>query len=463
MFSCAGNASEFHKRLFPSQVVNTEARSQSLEDSCTYSYQVFIQTGMWYDNGTTARVGMILFGEDGNSDIIYFMDPWRESKLFTRGSVNTFTFDLPCHLGQVYKINIWHNNAGRSPSWFLYQVGVKDLSTEETWHFVANRWLAVESPDGAIDVEVSAASQKELTKFKRLFQWRAITSLADRHLFLSLFVRPPQNPFTRCQRLTCMLSIILVSLVTTAMFYRDDKDEKDLNSFQLGPLELSLRQVIIGVQSGLIALPVNILTVMIFRNTKRNVTSDSPDESKDEGTSTQTPGFFPPYFIFVGWVICLTTSVTSGTFAILYSVQWGAEKSNRWLLSVGVSILQDILLTGPIIIIVNTSIMSLIKRKPTEEDEIEKKTQKANLVHVVQEDELAASHKPPDEELLKARNLKLQVKKLRRFFKDLVIYVVYVVLLVIVCYADRKPSSYLQTKTLKDTFSSFYQVISLLD
>ncbi|XP_022777818.1 polycystin-2-like [Stylophora pistillata] len=102
--------------------------------------------------------------------------------------------------------------------------------------------------------------------------------------------------------------------------------------------------------------------------------------------------------------------------------------------------------------------MSLIKRKPTEEDEIEKKTQKANLVHVVQEDELAACHKPPDEELLKTRNLKLQVKKLRRFFKYLVIYVVYVLLLVIVCYADRKPSSYLQTKTLKDTFSSFYQV-----
>ena len=218
------------------------------------------------------------------------------------------------------------------------------------------------------------------------------------------------------------------------------------------------------MQSGLIALPVNILTVMIFRNTRRNVSIDFPNESEKEGTSSiQTPGFFPPYFIVVGWVICLTTSVTSGTFAILYSVQWGAEKANRWLLSVGVSILQDILLNGPIIIIVNTSIMALVNRKPTEDNEIEKKTQQANLVHVVQGDELVTSHKPPEEELQRARSLKLQLKKLRRFFKDLVIYVVYVVLLMIVCYADRKPSSYLQTKTLKNTFSAFYQVILLQD
>lgn len=436
--------------------MNTEASLQRHEDSCAYHYEVFVQTGMWYGNGTTARVGIILFGEDGNSDIICFMDPWRESKLFTRGSVNTFTFDLPNHLGQVYKIKIWHDNHGKSPSWFLYQVGVKDLSTNEAWHFIPNRWLAVESRDGAIDIEIPAASKKEMTRFKSLFQWRAITSFADKHLFLSLFARPPQNPFTRCQRLTCMLSIILVSLITNAMFYRSEKKD-DPNSFQLGPLELSLRQIIIGVQSGLIALPVNILTVMIFRNTKRN--ASPADGSKENGTSsTRTQGFLPPCFIVVGWLICLTASTTSGIFAIFYSVQWGAEIANRWLLSVGVSLLQDILLTGPIIIIVNTSIVSLINRKPAENNDIEKKTQQANLVHVVNEEGQVTSQKPSEDELLRARSSKLQQKKLCRFFTDLLLYVVYVVLLMTVCYAGRKPSSYMQTKSLKDTFSAFYQV-----
>lgn len=413
---------------------------------------------MWYENGTTASVNIILFGEEEISDTILFMDPWKERKLFTRGSVNTFTFDLPRRLGQVYKVKIWHDNSGKSPSWFLYEVVVKDISINEKWHFVANRWLAVESADGAIDVEIQAASKRELTRFSNLFQWRAVTSFADKHLFLSLFARPPQNPFTRCQRLTCMLSIILVSLVTNAMFYKDKKT-KDPTSFQLGPLELSLTQIIIGVQSGLIALPVNIVTVMIFRNMKRNI---SPDSSEKIETSTtgrkHTQGFLPPWFIVIGWLICLTASVSSAVFAVLYSFEWGAEIANRWFLSVGVSLLQDILLTGPIIILFNTSIMSLVNRKPTVNNDIENMTQQANLVHMVQEDGRVIGQKPSTEKLLRARSLKLQQRKLRRFFADLMLYVAFVVLLMTVCYANRKPSTYRQTKSLKDTFSRFYQV-----
>ena len=414
---------------------------------------------MWYENGTTARVGIILFGEEEISDTIFFMDPWNESKLFTRGSVNTFSFDLPRHLGQVYKVKIWHDNTGKSPSWFLYEVVVKDVSTNEKWHFVANRWLAVESTDGAIDIEVKAASKWELTRFRNLFQWRAVTSFADKHLFLSLFARPPQNPFTRCQRLTCMLSIILVSLVTNAMFYRFN-ETKDPSSFQLGPLELSLTQIIIGVQSGLIALPVNIVTVMIFRNIKRNRSPDSCKETEISPSQTKnTQGFLPPYFVVIGWFICLAASVSSAAIAVSYSLQWGAEIANRWLLSVGVSLLQDILLTGPIIILVNTSIMSFINRKPVVNNDIEEMAKQANLVHIVdQEDGQVTNHKPSTEELQKARSLRLVQGKLRRFIADLLLYVIFVALLMTVCYANRKPSMYRLTKSLQDTFSGFYQV-----
>ena len=431
--------------------------SHKEEHSCAYNYEISIQTGMWHDNGTTASVSIILFGEEEISDTILFMDPWRERKLFTRGSVNTFSFDLPRRLGQVYKVKIWHDNGGKSPSWFLYEVVVRDVSTDEKWHFVANRWLAVESADGAIDIEVQAASKRELTRFSNLFQWRAVTSFADKHLFLSIFARPPQNPFTRCQRLTCMLSIILVSLVTNAMFYKYKKT-KDPRSFQLGPLELSLTQIIIGIQSGLIALPVNIVTVMIFRNIKRNIT---PDSSKEIGTTGRktTQGFLPRWFIVVGWLICLTASVTSAVFAVLYSFEWGAEIANRWFLSVGVSLLQEILLTGPIIILFNTSVLSLVNRKPTVNNEIKNMAQQENLVHVVQEnDEHVIGQKPSTEKLLLARRLKIQQRKLRRFFVDLMLYVAFVVLLMTVCYANRKPSTYRQTKSLKDIFSGFYQV-----
>ena len=383
------------------------------------------------------------------------MDPWREIKLFTRGSVNTFTLYLPVYLGQLNKLKIWHDNSGKRPSWFLHQVVVKDMSTNEKWNFVANRWLAVERLDGAIDVEVKAASKSELTRFKDFFKWRAVTSFADKHLFLSIFTRPPQNPFTRCQRLSCMLSIILVSLVTNAMFYRLEK-ESDPNYFRIGPLELSLQQIVIGVQSGLISLPVSIFTVMIFTNIKRRT---PPDNIKESGHSNirenSTRGFLPPSFIVIGWLICLTSSIFSGIVTILYSIQWGATVSNRWLVSVCISLLQDIVIIGPFVIIINTLIVSLVSRKPTKSNVIE--TEQQELL-VFRQDELMDIRQPSEEEQQKARKFGKQGRKMRRFFVELVIYITFVVLLITICYGNRRQSSYQLTKSLKDTFKGFYQV-----
>ena len=408
---------------------------------------------MWYRNGTTARVGIRLYGEEEISDTICFMDPWKKTKLFTRGSDNTFAINLPVNLGQLYKIQIWHDNSGKSPSWFLYQVVVTDNSTNEKWHFVANRWLAVEELDGAIDVEVKAASNSELRRFKSVFHWRAVTNFTDKHLFLSLFTRPPQNPFTRCQRLTCLLSIIMCSLITNAMFYRLEKGDNsnDLsNSFQLGPLEISLRQIVIGVQCGLICLPVGVVTVMIFRNIRKTI----PSESLDTGEK-RTQGVLPPCFVVIGWVICLSASISSGTFTIFYSIQWGAELSNRWLLSVSVSVLQDIVITGPIIIIINTSIASFFKTKQTVNTAINT-VHKGNLVfHGNGEVNI---QQPPEQELQRMRTMRLQQRKMYRFFAELALYITFVVLLMTVCYGNRKPSRYRLTKSLKDTFSGFDKV-----
>ena len=410
---------------------------------------------MWFGHGTTARVGIKLYGEGGSSDSIRLMDPWQEIKLFSRGSVNSFVLYLPVYLGQLHKIRVWHDNSGKGPSWYLYQVVVKDLSNDEKWHFVANRWLAVEMFDGEIDIEVNATPDDELNTFKSICQWRAVTNFADRHLFLSLFTRPPQSPFTRCQRLTCMLSIILVSMVTNAMFYQV-QEMSDPNSFQIGPLELSLRQTVIGLQSGLISLPASIFTVMIFRNIKRRTlqgNSKENDSLKRKEKSSQ--GFLPPWFAVIGWLVCLTASMFSGAATILYSIQWGADTSNQWLMSVGISFVEDMILIGPISIIINTSIMSIISRKPSDNDAVDIEQQE---LLVFREDELMDIHQPSEEELLRARRFGRQQRKVRQFVLELVIYITIVVLLITICYANRKPSSYQLTKSIKNTFSGFYQV-----
>ena len=56
-------------------------------------------------------------------------------------------------------------------------------------------------------------------------------------------------------------------MLANAMFYQTGGPAKN-NSVHIGPFSLSMTQVIIGIQSSLIVLPVNLLLVTIFRKLK---------------------------------------------------------------------------------------------------------------------------------------------------------------------------------------------------
>ncbi len=55
-------------------------------------------------------------------------------------------------LGFLHCIRIWHDNSGQdsSASWFLKYVIVRDLQTMEKFHFISQRWFAVEKDDGKV-------------------------------------------------------------------------------------------------------------------------------------------------------------------------------------------------------------------------------------------------------------------------------------------------------------------------
>ncbi len=52
-------------------------------------------------------------------------------------------------LGFLNCIRIWHDNTGEndSSSWFLKYLIIRDLQTMENFHFIAQRWFAVEKDD----------------------------------------------------------------------------------------------------------------------------------------------------------------------------------------------------------------------------------------------------------------------------------------------------------------------------
>lgn len=64
--------------------------------------------------------------------------------------VDKFTIEA-VDLGQVYKIKIRHDNSMISPDWYLDQVEVFDVDTEEVFLFLCERWLSKKKEDKHIE------------------------------------------------------------------------------------------------------------------------------------------------------------------------------------------------------------------------------------------------------------------------------------------------------------------------
>ena len=41
--------------------------------------------------------------------------------------------------------------------------------------------------------------------------------------------------------------------------------------------------------------------------------------------------FLPHFFLYVAWILVLLTLLVSSFFTILYSMEWGGNKSREWL------------------------------------------------------------------------------------------------------------------------------------
>ncbi|MGH0165709.1 UNVERIFIED_CONTAM: hypothetical protein FKN15_049942 [Acipenser sinensis] len=119
-------------------------------------YSIIIDTGFRSRAGTTAKVHIVLHGEDGVSETRELDCP--DKPLFSRNSRHTFILSTPDSLGPLWKVHLWHNNGGQSPSWYVSHVIVKDLVTGMSWFFPAECWLAVDEGDGKVERELTSLS-----------------------------------------------------------------------------------------------------------------------------------------------------------------------------------------------------------------------------------------------------------------------------------------------------------------
>ncbi|XP_072243054.1 lipoxygenase homology domain-containing protein 1 [Leuresthes tenuis] len=116
----------------------------------THTYKVSVRTGDMYSAGTDANVFLSIYGDLGDTGERKLAKSENNSNKFERGEVDKFTIEA-VDLGQVFKIRIRHDNSMVGADWYLDQVEVLDVETEEVYMFLCERWLSKKKEDKQIE------------------------------------------------------------------------------------------------------------------------------------------------------------------------------------------------------------------------------------------------------------------------------------------------------------------------
>ncbi|NXA11711.1 PK1L2 protein, partial [Sapayoa aenigma] len=239
-----------------------------LEDNdpfARYRYLVTVFTGHRRGAATTSQVTLTLYGMEGESEPHHLTDP--DTPVFERGGVDIFLLCTFFPLGELQSIRLWHDNSGDSPSWYVNRVLVQDLAWDQKWYFLCNSWLAVDIGECVLDKVFPVATEQDMKQFSNLFFMKTSKGFQDGHVWYSVFSRSPRSSFTRAQRVSCCFSLLLCTMLTSIMFWGVPKDPAE-QKMDLGKIEFTWQEVMIGFESSLLMFPINLLIVQIFRSVR---------------------------------------------------------------------------------------------------------------------------------------------------------------------------------------------------
>ena len=335
------------------------------------------------------------------------------------------------------------------------------------------------------------------------------------------------------------------------MFYELGDAEASLR-IKFGPIDFTWRQLMIGVQSSIAIVPVNLLIITIFRFTRPRKSSGGEEKaepkaqgkkaganakpkgktkpkdekvkgkegsdckkskdkkgptdqkSKDKNKSepkakdknkadsktktkkeelqktnrektapkagqevTKRRKLKLPYWCnYIAYTLAFLTSFVGALITIFYSMVWGKEKSDKWILSVIISLVQDIFFVQPLKVILVASILAMLLRKPPEDDEEEtvndeaKETKQEELTDDTSVDGTKDPRKKlftsgPDPIIVAiAREKKLKEAQMCNIFSQLALQFFFVFLLSVATYGSRGGDRFYLSKNVQDIFNT---------
>ncbi|XP_053378970.1 uncharacterized protein LOC123526495 isoform X2 [Mercenaria mercenaria] len=470
----------------------TPLRDNFVSDQHFYILKVY--TGMRRGAGTRSRVAFILTGTNGNTGPRELYDGVREE--FTTGSIMSFFLATNAHLGDLQHFYIWHDNSGESQAgWYLNQIVIYDIKTCTVHTFVAERWLSIETN---IDAHLTSNPSSRPIKFESRFFYQLRERFSQNHMWISILYRPQTSTFTRVQRVSCALAYIFLTMLANAMYFNPEPEYVSPAILQVGPFRFTKQQISISMICALITTPPVMLIVFLFQHTKKRRNScisckrccsctlfcqkDDPTDDllRTKLLSSQVPELrgrlcFPYWFVYINWFILVAAILVPAFFILLYSIEWGKQKSEEWLTTFFMSLFESILLVDPVMVICIVLVLSVLIRSNTLDTHLDVEDIVRRYKHTMghDESELSVSIKilkairddvkslksnprqvtPP----LQGQSLALAAERHRHdtilssFIKDILLNLFLIFIIFSICYANRDDRSYLLHSEIVNT------------
>ncbi|CAN0348536.1 unnamed protein product [Lampetra fluviatilis] len=437
-----------------------------------YQYLMTVKTGMVSDGGTKDNIFFVIQFETSDTGIRELENGY--CKEFAKGSVRCFVLSTPHCYGMPLQLRIWLDTSpddDRDRSWFLNEVVLFDIQTNEQFYFVCNNWLAVDQGDGRVCRDITMSDHQTVFDSNRLFSSTMKSNYAEGHLWSSIFFRPSKNNFSRVERLSSCVSLLFLMMLVNAMWFETDKGQA--STPHIGPFTYG--ELFVMIASALMEVPISILIVQIFRRT-----GNKPWKKAGGGGGGCTSQQFPHWTLYIAWTLVVLVIGTSGFFTILYSMEWGPEKANRWLVRFLTSFCISVILIQPVKVIGLSMFCAIVaKKKQQYEDQdtlvylkdrnLPRPVTKheSNLeddaVELPELDHITGP--PPAETLVEIREAVSQEKAASSYLKEFAVYLALISVLLIIVYTRVGDHTFLMHRMLRRTFtdSSFDKVTDQKD
>ena len=178
-----------------------------------YFYELVVETGPMASHATSSKINFILSGDEEDTDVRLFNDPERHppgTPLFKRGGVDAFLMSVPRPLGDLQYLRVWTDSSGlgEMSAWYVLSISVHDVQTGIVTRFVGDQWLALDREPFEDDITLHASAENEELNRGYLLRSAGTNSLANDHLWASIFSRPTRSRFNRKERASVSMSII---------------------------------------------------------------------------------------------------------------------------------------------------------------------------------------------------------------------------------------------------------------